>query len=553
MIAQITLKRYLFSLLLLLIVVWGVFDNTLLNGFVWDDLIYTVNNPVYTRFDVYRIFTTLGNGIEYLPVRDLSYALDYLLWGSSPAGFHAINILIYWLTVMAVFSLALSIAALTGVSAEENRESRALLTGLVTALLFCVHPIHSEVVSFITCRNALLSTLFFLLSASLYLRFLAAAAPRGGRLYFYAGALVCYFCSIFSKATGIILPLILVICVLLCKKRNRIKSLLPTVPFFLLSIAVFFLLTAIASEANIIREGFDDWSVNGWITKIVKAVQITIFYLWKLIAPYGYSAEYDVTFAWSPATLPFLLCAAVLAALAVLAFCTRKTRPYIIFGLGWYLVTLIPVLNFFTTRPIVADRYAFLPSFGFFFIVASAGVELSARINRKLLLAMLIALISVWGGVTIGRNTVWFSEQTLWQDTIRVSPRSAKAYTNLGRIYFSKGDYDRAFSLFASAMEVDGADPSYYYFMGFRAYTRQDLPRAIDFLKKSLGRKIDFIEALFLLGQIYAETGEKESAAEYFRAVVRSRDPDPGGFRQKAIAHLNALGTDSPGGQLSTD
>src|SRR5512138_3095470 len=91
-------SRYLCLILFLL--VCAVFGNSLLNGFVWDDYFYMVNNRVYVDFDLARIWLSLANGVEYLPVRDMSYALDYAIWGNNPLGFHLANVVLYGITTV---------------------------------------------------------------------------------------------------------------------------------------------------------------------------------------------------------------------------------------------------------------------------------------------------------------------------------------------------------------------------------------------------------------------------------------------------------------------
>src|SRR6266542_5159980 len=83
---------------ILLLVTCTVFVNSLRNGFVWDDNIYLLNSN-YRTFDFKAVLLAPGNGVEYLPIRDLSYFIDYALWGNSPLGFHVFNCAIYLVTI----------------------------------------------------------------------------------------------------------------------------------------------------------------------------------------------------------------------------------------------------------------------------------------------------------------------------------------------------------------------------------------------------------------------------------------------------------------------
>lgn len=523
--------------LVLVLTSMSVFGNSLRNGFVWDDNVYLVNNPAYREFDLTRIFTTLANGVEYLPVRDLSYAIDFAIGGGSQTVFHATSVLIYSLTVLCVFGYARLAYQLIHPDVTEKLEKSSLAVGFFTALLFAVHPIHCEVVNFISCRNALLATFFFFVSAIFFLRFLASGQESPARLIAYATSITFFLLSIFSKANSIILPLVMLLHVSSLPKERRKRGALSSLPFIAVAVASFFLLTAIAAKANIITDRMEDWTVNGSITKLVKALQIMVFYLGKLVYPYGFSAAYDIEFAWAPTTPSVILIFACLAVALVASFHFRRRAPYLLFGLCWYLATLVPVLNFFSTNPVVSDRYAFLPAFAFFFIAACAGVQLSTIIRPAWLALASVVVAVFWGSLTMPRNQVWYSEETLWRDTIRTSPNSAMGYRNLGSIYLQKKEYDKAIDIFSAIADTD---PLYYHMLGYVAFMRGDLQVAVDNFKKALGRNPQFIGSLYYLGLTYERLGQPAIAAEFFRQALRTPYPDTDGLREKASERLKS-------------
>ena len=90
----------------LLVIVCSVFVNTIYNDFVWDDFLFLVNNKTYLDFNLNSIWLSLANGVEYLPIRDMSYALDYAAWGNNPMGFHITNVMLYGITVVFVYLFA---------------------------------------------------------------------------------------------------------------------------------------------------------------------------------------------------------------------------------------------------------------------------------------------------------------------------------------------------------------------------------------------------------------------------------------------------------------
>lgn len=531
-----------YPIIILMVLTVAVSANTVFNGFVWDDNLYLLNNPVYKNFDFTRMFTSLGNGLEYLPVRDMTYAIDYAIWGNNPSGFHLGNMLYYCLNVIAVYFLACLLAA-APVNEKARRANRKIVaTGFTTALLFAVHPLHSEVVSFLTCRNALLSTLFFLLSCILYLHFMASDAPAR-RVTFYSGALACFTLSLFSKANGIILPLILLYLTFFVAKRRTGRDLVPIIPFIALSGAVFMLFTRIAAAAHIINYSNVISGHANLHFLSAKILHILFFYAQKFMIPFDYSAEYDFTLKSSLSSPVNAVTILFLSAAIIVAIRYRRTRPYLLTGIAWYLITLIPVLNIFPTTPIVADRYAFLPSFAFVFLIASAGVDLVANNPRLRITGWVgVAMLAGWWSVlTIYQNKVWKSEETLWEHTIVVSPNNSKARANLGRVLFGNGKFAQAFLQFDRARQINFNDPHYDFFEGIVLLGRQDKARALESFMRALQRDPQFIEGLLQVGMLLEDRGEYRDAANFFKFALNSPEPDNGNFRATAIKHLDIM------------
>ena len=157
------------------------------------------------------------------------------------------------------------------------------------------------------------------------------------------------------------------------------------------------------------------------------------------------------------------------------------------------------------------------------------------------LVECIVLLAGWWGELAIKQNTIWKSDKTLWEQTIRVSPGAIKAYTNLGRIYFFEGYYDQAFSLFDKARHILFTDPHYDFFEGFLYFVRQDTANAIHSYNKALARDPEFIEALYQMGLLYEDLGNKKEAAAYFQKALLSSEGDVGRFKALAKEHLDNM------------
>ncbi len=125
-------------------------------GFVGDDLIYFIGNQYIRSFDVWTILRSGAIGADYLPLRDLSFALDYLLWGENPFGFHLMNVLLFGITVVSVKHLFAKLNAFLAGPRATSAETPAFLA----AFVFALHPNNREVVYAIFNRGALLTVFF---------------------------------------------------------------------------------------------------------------------------------------------------------------------------------------------------------------------------------------------------------------------------------------------------------------------------------------------------------------------------------------------------------
>jgi tetratricopeptide (TPR) repeat protein len=524
--------------LFLTVVVFVVYGNTFHNGFVWDDLLYITGNSAYLDFDLKRIFFSLANGVEYLPVRDLSYAIDFALWGRNPAGFHITNVTLYAATVIVVYILTRQLCR------ELHRDEQAVDASsnsipLVAALLFAVHPLHSEVASFITCRNAIISTLFCLLSCYCYLRTAGCERPKFAG--YYVLSLLCFILSLFAKATSITLPLIILF---LCYRhnQNRIKRvMIESLPFFTVSLAGFLLFKTIAQQSYIIRQKSLFMGAEHLWAKIAIAVQIPLFYLGKFLLPINLSVAYDTRFSPSLLSGAFFLSLIAGFVLIVAAVYFRTNCPEFLFCTVWYLATLIPVANLLSTHPIVADRYAYLPSFGFAFFLAAVLQTAGSRKSSGIGSILTVTIVILWAALATGRNRVWQSDKTLWEAAVMSSPRSEDANAHFGRICFIAGRYDEAFYHLGTAKELNPNNPEYDFFTGFLLFMRKDMDGAMKSFNLSLARNPGFVESLFFMGSVYETLGDKKSAAEYFRKAWQSPEPDVARLKPAAQEKLKQL------------
>lgn len=441
-------KYKLLPYALLVTAVTALYGNTLTGGFVWDDGLFTANQ-VYWDFDFKKIFFSLANGLEYLPIRDLSYLFDIAFWKGGPFGFHLTNLLLFIVIAILAYELADRLKLLTR---SPDNSAPPWFVPLLTALLFAIHPLKSEVVAWITQRNTLLATLFFLVSVSCFLRYLEKDEKK-----LLACSLAAFILALFSKAIAVTLPLLLLFFMQLQHRwgwrQGRFWT--PLAPFFICSAAAAVLFLAIARKTSVISAAY----FGSFSERLAVAVQIPFFYLGKTLLPMDLSAFYAENFAQSLASPRVLLAAIVLTLLVGGAWLLRKKYPEIFLGCGWFMITLLPVSNLFATSPVAADRYIFLPSFGFAFTVAALLARL--RLPLKGLVVIPLLILSVFAVFTYRQNRIWHDDISLWRATASRSPQVAGVWFNLGRALHKTPQLSLALEAYLRAIKLEPANTKY--------------------------------------------------------------------------------------------
>ena len=186
--------------LLLGAAIGGAYYNALGNGFVFDDYLLIVNNPTISGIASEPELVLSPRALGYRSLRTLSYVLDYRLGGMQPWIFHLNNILYHWIAACLVFLVASQLAENIGNHPTPN-------IALFAALLWALHPVQTEAVTYISGRRDILATLFFFLGFYAFLKF--RARDIGRRSLWLLLTFLAYSLGLLSKETAVTLPLMM--------------------------------------------------------------------------------------------------------------------------------------------------------------------------------------------------------------------------------------------------------------------------------------------------------------------------------------------------------
>lgn len=492
-----------------------LYRESLFNGFNVDDgPLVTLNAAVHglSWQNVKLLFTSVPNGLEYLPVRDLTYCLDYQLWGLNPFGYHLSNLFYYLLACLVLYVFLNRLLARWTTSSSQ--------IAFFTTLVYAVHPVHVESVAGIAQRKDLISGLFCFLSLYTFVRF------RETRIKgFYAASLALFGLALLSKATVIILPLYIVLLeslVASAEGKFSFRKILSAIPYAAVSIAFTLATSGILFSAGAITAG--SYNMEG---RVATALLAVFYYLKRMIIPYPMYFNHPFGGAVTVFRLDVALAFLVLLVSVYFLLRYRKTNPIVCFGGFFFLASLPPVVGLIPTSTLVADRYMFLPSVGFCLVLGWAFAAVHAAKKRTGIAAvvLLIVVVTFFSAISFDRIGDWKDYPTLMLSDIKHFPKRPKLYMLVGKHYFIEGDYKTAFQYFEKARNLNPAyNLDYALFASMQAAEEnrfKDALRQLDQITVPI--KGDIMDYNYQYGNIHERMGNYETARAYYRRALNSK------------------------------
>lgn len=486
-----------------------------------DDPIYILDNQLIRDLSwdgIRRMFTTSHVNGSYNPVVLLSWALDYSFAGLDPSLYHITNLTLHLITVGLVFYLAL-------------RLSKNILIAFGTSLLFGIHPMHVESIAWITSRKELLYTLFYVAGLIVYTYYLHKDA-KYPRWYYLGLCFLLYILSLLSKGSALTFPLILWALDYLQKRKDILRLWIEKIPFLILSI-VFTYISITAQkegEALLYREFysvFDSLSVGfyGYLTYLIK---VLFPYHLSSLHPYPTPSGTPVPWYFSVAALPVL-------AIAIYCFRKIKTSRNLVFGFGFYFITLVPVIQVLSFAiSVTADRFTYLPYFGLFYIL-STGVVWVLDHKPKLKIPMLgitACFIFMLSFKTVAYSQTWKNSETVWNRVITYYPDYFVSYVNRSEYRINKGQLDKALQDCNTAIKLKKDYYLAYYNRGYIYEKQGKKERAIYEYTQTITYNKKSFQAYQNRGIVYTELEQFDKALKDFNTSILLKPKD-------AIAYLN--------------
>ena len=600
--------RLRYILLILAIITTITYSNTFHASFQFDDSSNIIENLKIRKIS--NFFDLSGaRSIGYL-----SFALNYYFGKLDVFGYHLVNLIIHITNGFLVYSLVLLLIRSAtwshdidtridrGSSSPSNKgdDLQSTLTdsplmtaswiAWITALLFAVHPIQTQAVTYIVQRFTSLATLFYLVTIVSYLKWRIAGSTRQkSRFIWYGLALLATAFAMKTKEISFTLPFMILLIEMVFFRPIVKKQWAFLTPFILTLLIIPLSHPEVMGEAE---AGFAKQTMS--ISRqdyLFTQFRVIMTYLRLLLIPNHQNLDYDFPIFHSffhPVVFSSFLFLSCLFALGVfLSFTPRwisvREDPYprlIGFGFLWFFLALSVESSFIPISDVIFEHRLYLPSIGFFMSITMIGHRVflilpprtkidgqfsgpSLRTLINLSVPMILLSLAV---LTYQRNLVWQSRITLWNDVVTKSYNKARPHNALGFAYADQGQMEEAIEEYNLAIEIQpnytlaynnlgiaykalgrtedslmaynkaislqpaSVKPHYkakpHYNLGIAYKDLEQYDEAEKEFRAALDLKKDFPEAHFNLGLVYEKTGRMKEAVSEYQTGLRLNPED---------------------------
>jgi tetratricopeptide (TPR) repeat protein len=530
----------------------------------FDDHTYLKDNPLFlggNTLDYLKDFNEfvnrpakIGSDPDYAvnavmrPVAYASFRLNYNLDAFNPYWYRLVNVAIHAVNAFLIYVLVTVLLRRSTLAASLQRSS-VLFISATAALLFAVHPLATESVTYIIQRFTSLVVLFSLLSLCLYFAS-CSVQSRWGRWLLRGGAVAALLLAMQTKEDAFMIPLLAVLLDWLVLGTRLRAVAIRALPLLLCMplIPVLVFMTAAAQNGgfnfdaamNIVNSR--DEPLSHWHYFVTELTVMT-HYLRQMFWPKGMNLDPEWPLYGSLLQAPVLLALAVLSGMVLTAWgLVRRFRGDVRFVLGfacvgWFFIT-ISVSSALTPLPdLMAEHRSYLPSIGIFILVAclldwlrSSSSGSRAHVLRVGIPVFTLLCVGALSWKTCIRNNVWRTRESLWEDTVAKSPGKYRTWGNLGAAYFDAGQNEKAVHCFREALKVE---PRFQNGLLNLSNSLLRLNRP----KEALDTTMQLINidknattkppVAFTLGLSLAGVGRYDEAVSVFRDILRVMPNDP--------------------------
>jgi len=483
----------------------------------------------------------------------MSFAVNRMLHDLSPWGFRVTNILLHTLNGILIYLIVIACYSTPRLSGTRYAEHKNLLA-VSSAILFAVHPLQTQAVTYIVQRFSSLCTFWYLLGLLSFIRFrLAAGKQLSHRAVLYVLMLLSVVLAMKTKEIAFTLPVAIIACEYMFfgkEGRNQVLLLPVLGAMLIIPLTLIGIQKPVGDIISDVSQASQETALLTRSEYLYTQLRVIVTYLRLCLFPVNLNLDYDYPIAHSlllPETLLSLIIVLLFLSLGIAAvrYVSRSSqRDFLLVGFGvivFYLglsveSSVIPI------RDVIFEHRMYLPSTGLAMaapVLALAVIDYvfpKKRIEVFLLVLCLMTAFLFAG--TIVRNEVWKGADSLWIDSVKKSPAKARPYNNLGFHFLKTGQYNRALTNFQAAIQRDPFYRDPYNNLGLVYMELQDNNNAEKYFKLALQLSESYPDPLINLGSLYAKSGRYAEAIEMLQRALKLQPHNAGIYNNLGVISM---------------
>ena len=503
------------------VIVFALYAKTLNGAFIFDDRNNIADNPHIrlTQITLPGIYSAIHDSpTSNRPLANLSFALNYYFHRYHVVGYHAVNIIIHIINGMLLYFFLKTTLATPAIRSNADKYG---WVPYLSAIIWLVHPIQAQSVSYIVQRMNSMAAMFYILSILLFASG-RLIEDRHKRILLFSGSLVSGILALGSKEISATLPFFIFLYEWFFFQDLKSNWIKKKVPLVIAMGVLLILISIIYFKGNPVEKLFAGYATHhlDMIQRTLSQFRVVIFYITLLIWPHPSRLNIDHDFPPSYSLLdPISTVFAIVAILTLLglAFFLAKKERLISFCILWYLGNLA-IESSVIGLELAFEHRNYLPSMLMAFMV----VQLSFRfVKPKWLTAMmLLAVATIFAIWTVERNDVWRTPELIWLDSIKKSPQNPRPLNNLGVALANQGRYKEAAEQYHKALRLNPKYADAYANLGYALARQGKIEDAISHFETALKIKPTYYEAHSNLGIAMAMKDRQQDAITHFRAAL---------------------------------
>jgi protein O-mannosyl-transferase len=511
-----------------LVAYWPAHNGT----FIFDDELLIEYNPMIKALDgLYRYWFT-KEALDYWPVTNTTFWLEWRLWGINTAGYHATNIVLHIFDALLIWLVL---------------KKLAVPWPWLAALLFAIHPVNVESVAWISQRKNVLALVFFLLSI---LWWLAANTARTGKAVnvnrsskinspearrtnsglWYFLSLLAFVLAMLSKGSVAILPLIVLLIVWWQNGTIRWRDWVRIAPFFVVAVALTLvdLWFQTHGTGRVIREAT-------LIQRLLGAGAVIWFYLSKALLPVHLAFIYPQWQIDSANPLWWLPLVAAFVVTAILIWKRNSSRAAwvrpTLFASLFFCIALLPVMGFtdvgYMLHSLVSDHYEHIALIAVVALLATAFSALYEKLNAtsfaQLVPIVAVAVALLFLVLSWQQSGLYANALVLFEDTVKKNPDSWLAQCDYGLELSRHGKPEEAIPYFQKTLELNPVCASAHFHWANALVDLNRPQEALDHYHQAIKMLPEYPDAHYRLGTLLEFLNHPEDAEQEYRRAIEAK------------------------------